>query len=41
MQKVFWDNPYQATLITTGTAIDGNTVLFDKGIERIEIRLIG
>jgi Ser-tRNA(Ala) deacylase AlaX len=28
MRKVFWENPYQTTLQTTVTAIDGNTVLF-------------
>ena len=28
MRKVFWENPYQTTLQTTVTAVDGNTLLF-------------
>ncbi len=32
MQKVFWDNPYQTTLTTTVTSVDGNTMLFDATI---------
>jgi Ser-tRNA(Ala) deacylase AlaX len=28
MRKVFWENPYQTTLETTVTAVDGNQVLF-------------
>lgn len=28
MRKVFWENPYQTTLETTVTSVDGNTVLF-------------
>jgi len=32
MRKVFWDNPYQHTLQTSITAVDGNTILFDATI---------
>ncbi len=32
MRKVFWENPYQTTLHTTVTSVDGNTVLFDATI---------
>jgi len=28
MRKVFWENPYQTTLETTVTSVDGNKVLF-------------
>jgi Ser-tRNA(Ala) deacylase AlaX len=32
MRKIFWENPYQTTLHTTVTSVDGNTVLFDATI---------
>lgn len=32
MRKVFWDNPYQHTLTTKVTSVDGNKVLFDETI---------
>lgn len=32
MKKVFWDNPYQTTLETTVTSVDGNQILFDATI---------
>lgn len=32
MKKVFWNNPYQKTLITRVTSVEGNTVLFDATI---------
>lgn len=32
MRKVFWENPYQTTLETTVTAVDGNQVLFANTI---------
>lgn len=32
MRKIFWDNPYQHTLLTKVTAISGNELLFDKTI---------
>ncbi len=32
MKKVFWENPYQHTLTTHVTSVDGNTVLFDATI---------
>ncbi len=32
MRKVFWDNPYQTTLITTVASVDGNRILFDETI---------
>lgn len=32
MKKVFWENPYQQTLTTTVTSVDGNTMLFDATI---------
>ena len=32
MRKVFWENPYQTTLQTTVTSVDGNQVLFTDTI---------
>lgn len=32
MKKVFWDNPYQHTLETHVTSVEGNRVLFDATI---------
>lgn len=32
MRKVFWDNPYQQTLETTVSQVDGNVVVFAKTI---------
>ncbi len=32
MRKVFWDNPYQQTLETTVSQVDGNVVAFAKTI---------
>lgn len=32
MRKVFWENPYQQSLKTKVTSVDGNTVLFDATI---------
>ena len=32
MQKVFWDNPYQHTLVTKVAKADGNELLFKKTI---------
>jgi Ser-tRNA(Ala) deacylase AlaX len=32
MKKIFWDNPYQHTLETNVTSVDGNRVLFDETI---------
>jgi hypothetical protein len=28
MRKVFWDNPYQCSLVTTVASVDGNELLF-------------
>jgi len=30
MQKVFWDNPYQQSLITKVAAISGNRILLEE-----------
>lgn len=32
MKKIFWENPYQHTLETQVTSVDGNRVLFDATI---------
>lgn len=32
MRKVFWDNPYQTTLLTTVAAVNGNEVIFNETI---------
>ena len=32
MRKVFWDNPYQQTLPTKVTAVDGNRILLEETI---------
>lgn len=32
MKKIFWQDPYQTTLDTTVTNVDGNQVLFDETI---------
>ena len=32
MRKVFWENPYQSSLVTTVTAVNGAEVLFDATI---------
>lgn len=32
MRKVFWENPYQHTLITKVASVDGNTILFEDTI---------
>lgn len=32
MRKVFWDNPYQQSLITRAASIEGNQLLFDETI---------
>ena len=32
MRKVFWDNPYQQSLITKVTSVNGNQILFDETI---------
>ena len=32
MKKVFWENPYQTTLSTKVSSVDGNKVLFDETI---------
>ena len=32
MRKVFWDNPYQHTLVTKIFSVEGNTILFDETI---------
>lgn len=32
MRKVFWDNPYQQTLTTTVSQVDGNELLFEETI---------
>jgi len=32
MKKVFWENPYQQTLTTKVTSVDGNKVLFNETI---------
>lgn len=32
MQKVFWENPYQTSLATTVTSVDGDRVLFAETI---------
>lgn len=32
MKKVFWDNPYQHTLTTKVSSVDGNKVLFEETI---------
>lgn len=32
MRKVFWDNPYQDTLVTHVASVDGNKVLFEATI---------
>lgn len=32
MKKIFWENPYQTSLETHVTAVDGNTVLFAETI---------
>jgi len=32
MKKVFWENPYQTTLKTRVSSVDGSTVLFDETI---------
>ena len=32
MRKVFWDNPYQTSLITTISSINHNRILFDETI---------
>lgn len=32
MRKVFWDNPYQSTLIMTVSSVNGNSILFEKTI---------
>lgn len=32
MRKVFWDNPYQQTLTTKVTAVDGNRLLLEETI---------
>jgi Ser-tRNA(Ala) deacylase AlaX len=32
MKKIFWENPYQHTLTTHVTSVNGNTILFDATI---------
>jgi Ser-tRNA(Ala) deacylase AlaX len=32
MKKIFWENPYQSTLTTHVTSVDGNKILFDATI---------
>lgn len=32
MRKIFWENPYQCTLATKVTAVDGNKLLFEETI---------
>ena len=32
MRKVFWENPYQHTLITKVASVDGNIILFEDTI---------
>ena len=32
MKKVFWDDPYQQSLITKVAGVDGNQLLFDETI---------
>ncbi len=32
MQKIFWDNPYQSSLITHVSSVDGNRILFAETI---------
>jgi Ser-tRNA(Ala) deacylase AlaX len=32
MRKVFWDNPYQQSLTTIVSQVNGNEILFEKTI---------
>lgn len=32
MRKVFWDNPYQTSLITTVSSVNHDRILFDETI---------